>query len=116
MGEGAAMYGIQGLWSAARYKIPVTFVICNNACYQILKIGARGIQLPNALDGRYEGLDIRGPEIDYVSLAKSLGVEAQRISEPDELSERVSESLRENKLQLFDVPIARETPGKLNYG
>ncbi len=116
LGEGAAMYGIQGLWSAARYNIPVTFVICNNACYQILKIGAKGIQLPNALDGRFEGLDIRTPEIDYVSLAKSLGVEAHRISEPDELSERVSESLRENKLQLFDVPIARETPGRLNYG
>jgi benzoylformate decarboxylase len=116
LGEGAAMYGIQGLWSAAHYNIPVTFVICNNACYQILKIGAKGIQLPNALAGRFEGLDIRAPEIDYVSLAKSLGVEAHRLSEPDEVSERVSESLRENKLQLFDVPIARETPGRLNYG
>ena len=116
LGEGAAMYGIQGLWSAARYNIPVTLVICNNACYQILKIGAKGIQLPHALEGRYEGLDLRSPEIDYVALAKSLGVEAHRISEPDELSERVSESLRENKLQLFDVPIARQTPGKLNYG
>ncbi|MCA9145840.1 MAG: thiamine pyrophosphate-binding protein [Planctomycetaceae bacterium] len=116
LGEGAAMYGIQGLWSAARYNIPVTYVICNNACYQILKIGAKGIQLPNALANRYEGLDIRSPEIDYVALATSLGVEAYRISDPDELSERVSESLRENKLQLFDVPIARETPGRLNYG
>ena len=116
LGEGAAMYGIQGLWSAARYNIPVTFVICNNACYQILKIGAKGIELPNALDGRYEGLDIRAPEIDYVSLAKSLGVEAHRITEPDELSERVSESLGANKLQLFDVPITRETPGRLSYG
>lgn len=116
LGEGAAMYGIQGLWSAARYHIPVTYVICNNACYQILKIGAKGIQLPNALADRYEGLDIRGPEIDYVSLARSFGVEAHRISEPEELSERVGESLRDNKLQLFDVPIARETPGRLNYG
>ena len=30
------MYGIQGLWSAARYRLPVTFVVCNNAQYQIL--------------------------------------------------------------------------------
>ncbi|MBI2480179.1 MAG: thiamine pyrophosphate-binding protein [Planctomycetia bacterium] len=116
LGEGAAMYGIQGLWSAARYNIPVTFVICNNACYQILKIGAKGIHLPNALAGHFEGLDIRVPEIDYVSLARALGVEAHRVSEPDELSERVGESLRDNKLRLFDVPIARETPGRLNYG
>ncbi|MBP85352.1 MAG: hypothetical protein CMJ64_01330 [Planctomycetaceae bacterium] len=116
LGEGAAMYGIQGLWSAARFNIPVTFVICNNACYQILKIGAKGISLPRALEGKYEGLDIAGPEIDYVSLARSLGVEAVRVTEPDELAERVDESLRENKLALFDVPIARETPGRLNYG
>ena len=40
LGEGAAMYGIQGLWSAAHYQLPVTFVICNNAQYQILKVGA----------------------------------------------------------------------------
>jgi benzoylformate decarboxylase len=43
LGEGASLYGIQGLWTAARYKIPVVFVICNNAQYQILKIGARGL-------------------------------------------------------------------------
>ncbi|MGE3410431.1 MAG: thiamine pyrophosphate-binding protein, partial [Pirellulales bacterium] len=42
LGDGASLYGIQGLWTAARYQIPVTFVICNNAQYQILKIGARG--------------------------------------------------------------------------
>lgn len=116
LGEGAAMYGIQGLWSAARYNIPVTFVIPNNACYQILKIGAKGIHLPRALEGRYEGLDITNPEIDYVALARSLGVEAHRVEDPDELAERVSASLRENKLALFDIPIARETPGRLNYG
>lgn len=116
LGEGAAMYGIQGLWSAARYGIPVTFVICNNACYQILKIGAQGIQLPRALAGQYEGLDLREPEIDFVGLARSLGVDAQRITEPDELAARVAESLRDNKLALFDVPIARETPKRLNYG
>ena len=36
LGEGAAAYGMQGLWTAARYNIPVVFVICNNAQYQIL--------------------------------------------------------------------------------
>jgi benzoylformate decarboxylase len=116
LGEGAAMYGIQGLWTAAHYEIPATFVICNNAQYQILKIGAKGLKLPRALEGQYEGLDIRQPEVDMVGLAKSLGVEAHRITEPDELSDRVRDSLINDKLTLFDVPIARETPGRLNYG
>lgn len=116
LGEGAAMYGIQGLWTAAHENIPATFVICNNAQYQILKIGAKGLKLPKALAGEYEGLEIRQPEVDIVGLARSLGVEAERVSEPDELSDRVRDSLENNRLKLFDVPITRETPGRLNYG
>lgn len=116
LGEGAAMYGIQGLWSAARYRIPVTFVICNNAQYQILKIGARGLALPQAAVGRFEGLDLDVPEIDFVGLAKSLGVEAHRVTEPDELAERVRDSLLERRLCLFDVPISRAPQSRLNYG
>ncbi|MDP7276666.1 MAG: thiamine pyrophosphate-binding protein, partial [Planctomycetaceae bacterium] len=71
IGEGAAMYGIQGLWTAARYKIPVTFVIPNNAQYQILKVGARGIGLPHATRGEYVGVDLVDPEVDLVGLAGS---------------------------------------------
>ena len=81
LGEGAAMYGIQGLWSAAHHHLPVTFVICNNAQYQILKVGARGLGLSGASEGQYEGMDLTGPEIDFVALAQSMGVEARRISD-----------------------------------
>jgi len=116
LGEGAAMYGIQGLWSAARYNVPVVFVICNNAQYQILKIGARGMELPQAMQGRYEGLDIAGPEIDFVNLAKSLGVESHRINCPQELQSRVADALKGNRPVVFDAPIARGTPQRLNYG
>ncbi len=116
LGEGAAMYGIQGLWSAAHHRLPVTFVIANNAQYQILKIGATGLNLPNALAGKFEGLDIVDPEIDFVALAKSLGVDAVRISDPDELSNAVQQSLAGNQLRLIDVPISRAVPGRLNYG
>lgn len=116
LGEGAAMYGIQGLWTAAKYNIPVTFLICNNAQYQILKIGAQGLQLPAALDGKFVGLDTDEPEIDFVALAKSLGVAATRITEPDELTAALKQSLAGDRPQLIDVPIARETPGRLEYG
>ena len=115
IGEGAAMYGIQGLWSAARYRLPVTFVVPNNAQYQILKVGAQQLALPAARTGRYEGLDLVGPEIDLVALARSLGVEAHRITEPDELADRVRKSLAGDAPQLFDVPIARGAPTKLSY-
>jgi benzoylformate decarboxylase len=116
LGEGAATYGIQGLWSAAKYKVPVVFVICNNAQYQILKIGARGLNLPRANEGRFEGLDLVGPEIDYVGLARSFGIESHRISEPDELADAVSAGFKGDKPILFDVPISRTAQSKLNYG
>ena len=116
LGEGAAMYGIQGLWSAARYRLPVTFVVCNNAQYQILKVGAGQLGLPAARSGRFCGLDLTGPEVDIVGIARSLGVEACRVTEPDELADRVAESLAGDVPRLFDVPIERTTPARLNYG
>ena len=115
IGEGAAMYGIQGLWTAARYNIPVTFVIPNNAQYQILKVGARGIGLPHAAQGRYIGMDLVQPEVDLVQLAGSLGVEACRVSEPDELTEVLSEALADPRPRLIDVPIDRTTPAAMAY-
>ena len=111
LGEGAAMYGIQGLWSAARYRIPVTFVVCNNAQYQILKAGARSLGLPNALAEKFVGMELRDPEIDFVQLAKALGVDAERIHEPDQLAAAVRESLSGTAPKLLDVPIQRTLAG-----
>src|SRR5262249_15280393 len=35
--DGAAMYAVSALWTAAHHRIPATWVICNNASYRILK-------------------------------------------------------------------------------
>ncbi len=108
IGDGSAMYGCQGLWTAARYRLPVTFVVCNNAQYQILKDCARVLDLPAAMEDRYEGLDLVRPAVDYVGLAQSLGVPARKITEPDELAEAVSESFAQREgPRLFEVPVAR---------
>jgi len=106
LGDGAAMYGIQGLWTAARYKIPVTFVICNNSQYRILKDGARMLGMPAAQRGEFLGMDLAPPAIDFVKLAESMGVEARRIDEPDDLAAAFRESLAGDRPRLFDVRIA----------
>ena len=105
IGDGSAMYGIQGLWTAAHYTLPVTFVICNNTEYKILKECAEALQLPAAGAGRFEGLDVASPAIDYVGLAQSLGVSARHVTEPDELSYVVSQSLVCDTPQLIEVPV-----------
>jgi benzoylformate decarboxylase len=63
--------------------------------------------LPNMAAKQYLAMDLVRPEIDFVSLSRSLGVEAYRISEPEELSERVRQALSGDKPQLFDVTISR---------
>jgi benzoylformate decarboxylase len=116
LGEGAAAYGIQGLWSAARYKIPVVFVICNNAQYQILKLCGRSLSLPEAKQEQFEGCDLVSPELDYLALARGFGVEAHCIAEPDELADRVAAGFKSDKPILLDVPISRHLQPRLQYG
>lgn len=106
IGEGSTMYGIQGLWTAARYQIPVTFLIPNNAEYRILKKCAQLIDLPRACEDRFVGLDLDRPKIDFVSLARSLGVEAFHVTEPDEVSEVLETSLASDVPHLIEVPIS----------
>jgi benzoylformate decarboxylase len=107
IGDGSAMYGIQGLWTAAHYQIPVTIVVTNNSEYRILKDCAQVLGLPAACEDRFEGLDIGGPAVDYVRLAASLGVEAHRVAEPEELADAVSTSLAGDRPRLIEVPVKR---------
>jgi benzoylformate decarboxylase len=111
VGEGSALYGIQGLWSAAKYQLPVTFVIPNNAQYQILKAGARALGLPAALHERFLGMELRDPEIDIVGLAQALGVGAETIGEPDALTDALRSSLAGDRPHLINVPIERTLAG-----
>jgi benzoylformate decarboxylase len=83
----------------------VTFVISNNTEYKILKNCAEVLKLPEACAGNFVGLDIVDPAIDYVGLAQSLGVRAQRVSDPDELSQAVRESLAGDAPQLIEVAV-----------
>jgi benzoylformate decarboxylase len=116
LGEGAAMYGIQGLWTAARYNIPAVFLICNNAQYQILKIGAKGLNLPHAIENKFNSLDLQEPEIDFVSLSKSLGVDAVTVECPSDVTETIRSAFDRARPMLINVPIERTTPDRLNYG
>jgi len=116
IGEGSLMYGVAALWSAAHYRIPATIVVPNNAQYKILKVCAGQLDLPRAAEAKYEGLDIVEPEVDLVALSQSLGVQACRIEDPDELSDRVQASFASDTPLLIDVPIARDSAKRLNYG
>ena len=107
LGDGATLYGCQGLWTAARYRIPITFVVCNNKEYRILKDCAKVMKLPASLRGRFEGMDLVDPEIDFVGLARSFGVAAQRVTVPEELREAVRDSLTRTTPTLIEALVGR---------
>ena len=78
IGDGSAMYTIQALWTAAHYRLPVIWVIFNNTSYRILKqrlVMLRG--LAEQAD-KFVGMELTDPAIDFVGLARSLGIEGQR--------------------------------------
>jgi benzoylformate decarboxylase len=104
VGDGTAMYTIQGLWSAARYDVPLVLVVMNNREYAACK---RGIDRVVAGGGdSYVGMDLTDPEIDFTGLARSLGVEARSASSADELSATVSEALASRAPTLIDAAVA----------
>lgn len=85
LGDGASLYSIQALWSAARYGARLVVIICNNRSYRILKEGMKAYR---GKEGRYaEHLDLNQPPIDFVSLSQSLGVAARRVSHPGEVAD-----------------------------
>jgi benzoylformate decarboxylase len=102
VGDGSSLYGIQALWTAAHLKLPVTYVIANNRSYRILK--ERLISMRKS--ERFVGMDLRDPEIDFVSLARSMGVAAQRVADPQGLAPTLREAMRAGGPQLVEVMIA----------
>jgi len=107
IGDGSVMYAPQALWTAARYKLPITYVIPNNSSYAILKAGMLGMGLASAKKGIYPGMDLVDPTIDYVALARSLGVRAERVEKPGELRDVLAGCLAHPGPSLVDVVIDR---------
>jgi benzoylformate decarboxylase len=108
VGDGSALYSIQALWTAARYKLAVAFVVFNNASYMILKGGLLAMRGASAGLGKFVGMDITEPEIDFVSLAASMGVAARRVMDSAELRAALDWAFNEGGPTLLDVAIARD--------
>ena len=100
-GDGSAMYSIQALWTAAHHKLPLTFVIANNGGYRIIK--QRLLAFHN--DDHYVGMDFVDPPVDFTGVAKSLGMEAIRVSDPGELKSTFSSAFRRPGPKLIEVMV-----------
>src|SRR4051812_46976968 len=102
VGDGAAMYGIQGLWTAAHLGLPITYVIANNRSYRIIKERLVAFRKSD----RFTGMDLREPELDFVALARSMGLASRRVAEPQDIAPALREAFASGNPNLLDVRVA----------
>ena len=114
-GDGASMYTIQALWTAAHYKIGAKFIVCNNHSYELLKLNLqqywRERQLP---EHQFPDLfDILVPDIQFAALAQAMGVPGVRVERPEQIAPAIHQALDNDGPFLIDLVITSEVPGHL---
>jgi len=107
IGDGSAMYTCQALWTAAHDRIAVVFIILNNSSYRILKQRTNALKAHAAQTDRYVGMDLDDPAVDFVGLARSLGVAAERARTVEEALAQLRRGLASTGPVLIDVAIDR---------
>jgi benzoylformate decarboxylase len=105
IGDGSAMYTNQALWTAAHESLPVLYVIFNNGSYRILKQRTHALKGFSAADDVYVGMDLDRPRIDFVGLARSLGVPGEHIDKAADVGAAVGRGLASGGPYLLDVTI-----------
>ncbi|HEY0353485.1 MAG TPA: acetolactate synthase large subunit [Enterovirga sp.] len=96
--DGSAMYTVQGLWTQARENLDVVTIVFANSAYAILQGEMRGVGVNEIGRNAQRMLDLDAPKLDWVSMAKGLGVEAARAT-------TVAEFIR-----LFEGALSRRGP------
>jgi benzoylformate decarboxylase len=107
VGDGAALYSPQALWTAAHESLPVTFVVMNNREYNVLKGFMKAQQrYRSAAENRFIGMDIDQPPIDYLALARSMGVPARRVHKATDIGVAIEAGIASGQANLIEVVIA----------
>ncbi|MGC9669487.1 thiamine pyrophosphate-dependent enzyme [Planosporangium sp. 12N6] len=103
IGEGSFQYSIQALWTAARHRLPVVYLVPVNEEYAILKAFAEFEHTPDI-----PGLDL--PGLDISTIARGFGCQAQRAESADALADALGTALRADGPTVLAVPITKKVP------
>jgi benzoylformate decarboxylase len=108
LGDGSSMFGLQGLWTLAKYRVPLVVIVFNNRAYMAVKNQFRGSEerIRIAAD---MGAELVGPEINFARLAETFGIYGQRVEEPAAIEPALKRALEQNGPALVDVVIAQNT-------
>ena len=104
VGDGSAMYSPQALWTAAAEGLPVVFAVVNNRQYRILKGYLAGRGGPSVRTGRFVGMDLDDPAVDFPALATSMGVASTRVESADDVGDAVRSALASGAPHHVELP------------
>jgi acetolactate synthase I/II/III large subunit len=96
MGDGSFGFTCGELETAARYRLPITFIVISNASYGWIKAGQK-----SGYDQRYFGVDFEGT--DHAAVAAAFGIKSWRVTEPSQLGKVLKESLAFGGPSLVDI-------------
>ncbi|MFC1540283.1 thiamine pyrophosphate-binding protein [Gemmatimonadota bacterium] len=114
IGDGSVMYSASGFWSQARYSVPVLTVVCNNLNYQTVRNAYVRYGGKMQQENRFTGMYLGDPEIDFVRLAGSQGIEGALVENSADLRpalRRGIDATRAGSPFLLDVRVRRTGGG-----
>jgi acetolactate synthase-1/2/3 large subunit len=102
-GDGSGMYTVQALWTQAREGLDVTTVVFANRTYAILHHELAGVGAGTPGKKAADMLDIGRPDLDWVAMARGMGVEASRATTADEFNRQFAASLASRGPRLIEA-------------
>jgi len=111
VGDGSAMYTIQSLWTMVNENLDVTVIVLNNRSYAILNIELERVGAEGAGPKAKSQLDLSKTEIDFVSVAKGMGMPAETATTAEEFNEALARAIREPGPHLIDAIVPSEYEG-----
>ena len=103
VGDGSAMYTLQSLWTQAREGLNVLTIVFANRIYQILRGEFDGVGAGEPGQRALDMLKIDRPTLDWVALAKGMGVPGRAVSTADEFNKALAEGIAEQGPRLIEV-------------
>ncbi|MFT8246716.1 benzoylformate decarboxylase [Roseomonas sp. BN140053] len=103
IGDGSMMYSVQALWTAVQHALPITVVVVNNGGYGAMRAFSQVLKVQNA-----PGIEL--PGLDFVSIARGMGCEAVRVTEPDAVEAALATALAAPGPRLVEVVVDPAIP------
>ena len=105
IGDGSAMYSLQALWTMAREGLDVTVLIFANQSYRILRGELANVGVQNPGPRAIDMLSLDRPNIGWVELARSMGVQAERVTDAETLTRAMRDGFAASGPSLIEVAL-----------